>query len=633
MMWRKNELRPLHDAGFTVFDTFLDQVSATVGQHPVETGGAILGDYTSGVVTTFLFDGDAETTSVSYIPSRELSRRVNEAEDAKRLQFKGVLHSHPGNFDVPSGPDANSFWVGLAENPELSRYLAPIVTFEPGDERDNKIHLPGGGWITFYVALRDGAKNVRIERTMPDIVHFGRDCRAVATLLGRPDPDFVDGYNGTVSTVSSRIQLTDDLELLLTADGSYPENPPRAILHRESTGATSQLHLRWSAIAPPELRLLRSMSDIGLSNDDLPVAVSFGANGVPVTTDEALAVQLGFEPVLVGAGHGERVALIEEGLFARSKGLLSEQLRTCRVLINGAGSVGSYIAEQMVRSGVGAVTLIDPDTVEFANLSRTNFTAADVGHLKIDALARRLLSVSPSLSVTRVPSNLHDLSTDTLTRLFEQADFVICAVDDRRAQLLINHFAYHHRRPAVFVGIYRGARSGEVVFIEPPLPCFDCATRFRSEVTSEGERSTDYGTGRLVAEVALGVDIQAITAAGIRIALSRLVRDNESSLASFTTGLDRRQYAILGVDPKVDILDEVLGDAPAQYAYRSIWITLQRNEECVVCGNAPTTPAATVQISISDIKSALDGSDDALVNTADQPGESIEGAAIPGTIA
>ena len=604
-MWRKSERRPLHDAGFTLFDTFLDQVSATVGQHPVETGGAILGDYTSGVITSFLFDEHAETTSVSYIPSRELSRRVNEAEDANRLQFKGVLHSHPGNFDIPSGPDANSFWVGLAENPELSRYLAPIVTFERGDDRDNKIPLPGGGWVTFYVALRDGSKNVRIERTMPDIIHFGRDCRAIATLLGRPTPEFVDGFNGTVSTVSSRIQLTDDLELLLTADGSYPENPPRSILHRESTGETTQLHLRWSAVAPSELRLLRSLSDTQLADDDLPVAVAFGSNGVPATSDEALASQLGYEPVLVGTSYADRLAKIEEGLFARSKGLLSEQVRNCRVLINGAGSVGSYIAEQMVRSGVGAVTLIDPDTVEFANLSRTNFTAADVGHLKINALSRRLLSVSPSLSITRVPSNLHDLSTETLTRLFNQADVVICAVDDRRAQLLINHFAYHHRKPAVFVGIYRGARSGEVVYIEPPLPCFDCATRFRSEVTSEGDRATDYGTGQLVAEVALGVDIQAITAAGIRIALSRLVRNNDSSLASFTSDLDRRQYAILGVDPKVDILDEVLSSAPAQYAYRSIWLTLQRNEECVVCGNSPTTPAATVKISISDIQSAL----------------------------
>jgi len=604
-MSRRNETRPLHDAGFTIFDTFLDQVSDTVGRHPVETGGAILGDYTSGVITSFLFDVDAETTSVSYVPSRTLNRRVNEAEDESRLQFKGVLHSHPGNFDVPSGPDANSFWVGLDVNPELSRYLAPIVTFKPGPERDNKMPLPGGGWVTFYVALRDGRRNVRIERTMPDIIHFGRDCRDIAIRLGLPTPEFLDGDNGTVATVSSVIALTDDLELMLTADGSYPENPPRAILHRTSTAVSSQLNLRWSAVADPDVRLLRSLSETALAPDSLPVSLAYGTNGIPLTTDDGTAATLGLEPIFVGSDYSARVERIEEGLFARSKGLLSTQLKNCRVLVNGAGSVGSYVAEQLVRSGVGAVTLVDPDTVEYANLSRTNYTADDVGRLKIDALARRLLSFSPSLKIESVPANLHDIDQATLSRLFTEADFVVCAVDDRRAQLLINHFSYHHQRPAVYVGIYKGARSGEVCFVEPPLPCFDCATRFRSEVTSEGDRVTDYGTGQLVAEVALGVDIQAITAAGVRITLSRLVKDQESSLASFVAGMGKRQYAILGVDPNVDILDELMRDTPAQYGYRSIWVTFQRIDDCVVCGSSPIKPRATVQISATDIMDAL----------------------------
>jgi hypothetical protein len=96
MFFRRQLQRPLHDGGFLMFDTVLDQVSLTVGSHPVETGGALLGDYTSGVITRFLFDEDAETTAVSYIPSRRLNDRVNMAEAEGRLQFKGVLH---GRFE------------------------------------------------------------------------------------------------------------------------------------------------------------------------------------------------------------------------------------------------------------------------------------------------------------------------------------------------------------------------------------------------------------------------------------------------------------------------------------------------------------------------------------------------------
>ena len=597
--------RQLHDGGFLVFDTVLDQVSRTVGMHPVETGGALLGDYTSGVVTRFIFDEDAETTAVSYIPSRRLNDRVNVAEAEGRLQFKGVLHSHPGSFDSPSGPDANSFLEGLKENPELSRYLAPIVTFQEGESRDNKIALPGGGWISFYVAMRDGRNDVRIERTMPDIIHFGRDCRAITNPLGLSDPVFVDADNGDHSTVTARIALNEDLELMLTADGSYPEKAPLAILHRFSKDKTTQLHLRWSATVDPNRRLLHALMDRESDAEQLPVAIAFGHDGEVLTTDPKRASELGLEPILIGDEFITRALAIEAGLFARSKGLLSETLRSRTVLINGAGSVGSYIAEQLIRSGVGSVILIDPDTVEFANLSRTVFTASDVGSLKVDALCRRLMSISPSVRTQVLPVNLHDISHDELEKIFTSVDFVVCAVDDRRAQLLINHWAYHHKKPSVFVGIYGGAKAGEVFVTEPPLACYNCATQFRNEIPQEGPRQTDYGTGQLVAEVALGIDIQSITAAGVRIVLSRLVKDQESSLAQFVGGLGSKQFMLMSVDPKNELIDSVMNDTPGQYGYRSIWLGVPRNPECNVCGDHPDSPVSTAHISTDDIKAQI----------------------------
>ena len=89
------------------------------------------------------------------------------------------------------------------------------------------------------------------------------------------------------------------------------------------------------------------------------------------------------------------------------------------------------------------------------------------------------------------------------------------------------------------------------------------------------------------------------------MALSRLVRDDQSSLSKFVTDLNGRQYAILGVDPEVDILDEVMRGVPAQYGYRSIWLSVPRNDDCVVCGTAPIGPMATVKISSSEINDAL----------------------------
>ena len=605
-MFGRNKQRPLHDAGFSIFDTVLEKVAATVGSHPVETGGALLGDYTSGVINDFIFDEDAETTSVSYIPSRRLVDRVNEAENASRLQFKGVLHSHPGDFDVPSGPDANSFFEGLRANPELSRYLAPIVTFRSGEERDNKIALRNIGWITFYVALREGDDSVRIERTMPDIIHFGRDCRSIALLLGLAEPQFLNDHNGTGPVVTSVLTLSENFELMLTADGSYPENPPRALLYNKVRDETTQMNLRWSVSVPTELRMLHAFADVQLPKDDFPIGLAYGRNGIPMTKDETRALELGLEPVLVGEDFALRVEKIETGLFARSKGLLSDTLRNCNVLINGAGSVGSYIAEQLVRSGVGSVTLIDPDTVEYANLSRTNFVASDVGDLKIDALARRLLSISPSLETVGVPQNLHHLSSSQLEELFTKADLVICAVDDRRAQLLINRWAYHHKKPAVYIGIFAGAKSGEVCWVDPPLPCYQCATKFREALAPDAIGATDYGTGQLVAEVALGIDIQAVTTIGIRLALSALVRDQDSSLASYVNNLGLKQYIVLAVDPNDQHISPYFDpDMPGQYGHKSLWMQPSKADACNVCGENPDPPQATVSLSHDAIKDAI----------------------------
>ena len=86
-------------------------------------------------------------------------------------------------------------------------------------------------------------------------------------------------------------------------------------------------------------------------------------------------------------------------LLSRGQGLLSGSLRGRTVLVAGLGSVGSYVAEQLARSGVGALSLLDPERVEAANLSRTAYVAEDVGRMKTEALARRLLAIVPAAAL------------------------------------------------------------------------------------------------------------------------------------------------------------------------------------------------------------------------------------------
>lgn len=598
---------PLFDSGFAVFDTVIDEILATVGSLPPESGGALLGGYSTSTIVKFVYDPAAQVTGASFIPSRQLTTAVQDVENSHGLQFKGVLHSHPGAFDRPSGPDHESFLDGLVANPELGRYLAPIVTFAPGGQADNKVQVAASTWISFYVAIRKRSK-VAVHPCMPRIIWFARDCRRIATSLGIDEPTFSNSPLGEQFAISASLQLDSRTTLILAASGGYPEVAPLALVHDSETNETRQTTLPWSIVSDPDSRLERALADAQLPEGDHVKYLAYGRNNRVLTPSTELGRAMGLDPVLIGDSYIERFGKISEGLFARSRGVLSERVGAANVMILGCGSVGSYAAEQFARSGIGKITLIDPDVVEFSNLSRANFTSHDVGAPKVQALSERLLSVAPGLTIRAHQRSLQDFEHSQLEALFASATLVFSALDDRQAQLLINQWAYWHKVPAVFVGVFAGARAGEISVVRAPSPCFNCATQFRDYLPIETQGQHDYGTGRLVAEVALGVDIHSITTIGVRLGLSCLMHGTESSLASFADkAIFDRNYGLFSVTDDFELVSELLAEAPAQLGHRSVWLSPMRRDACNVCGTTPDSPMITATPSAEDIMAALSG--------------------------
>ena len=596
----------IFDSGYSIFDTVLETIASTIGSYPAETGGALLGSYGNSLIVDFVYDKDGEVTGASYVPSAGLTQLVQQNEHGRNLQFKGIVHSHPGIYDSPSGPDEESFLAGLRANLELGRYLAPIITLREGGSAPNKLQIGEGVWASFYVAIRSQSRVVRVEPCLPKVIWFARDVRKLAKDLGLSDPEFFPTDSNGLYSVSSQITLRKDSTLVLAASGSYPDTPPLVLYLDGITGETKQVHLRWSVTCEPEQRLADSLADARLVGLEGSRHFMYGKAGVALTGSSAIGSQLDLDPVLVGDEFIDHVHKVGEGLFARSRGVLTDRMQRAHVLIAGCGSVGSYIAEHFVRCGAGEVTLLDPDTVDYANLSRANFRASDVGRLKIHALAERLVSISPELKVNFVDKKLQDLSRDEFNRLIARSDLVMSALDDRRAQLQINQFAYWNKKPAVFIGAFAKAHAGEVAVVDAPSPCFACATIFRDMVSVEEQGSHDYGTGRLVSEVALGADIQSISAIGVRLGLSCLMKGTGTSLEQFAQkALAENQYAIFAVTQGFKLVDEVLQGAPAQYGHRSIWLTVTRNENCNTCGPNPGEPMVDKAPILDDLKAGI----------------------------
>jgi len=114
-----------------------------------------------------------------------------------------------------------------------------------------------------------------------------------------------------------------------------------------------------------------------------------------------------------------------------------ERLRAARVVVAGLGGVGSWAAEALARSGVGALVLADPDRVSEPDLNRQLFASLDeLGEPKAEAAARRLARVAPGTTVR--PLSLF-VDGSTVSRLLDPPpDVFVDAVDslDAKAEMI-----------------------------------------------------------------------------------------------------------------------------------------------------------------------------------------------------
>ena len=294
------------------------------------------------------------------------------------------------------------------------------------------------------------------------------------------------------------------------------------------------------------------------------------------------------------------------GIRERLGPIVSNSLSAKSVVIAGLGSGGSQTAEALVRSGVERLVLIDPENVEAANISRAVYTMRDIGSPKTQALHRRLTDINPLVNCRLITAALQDVPLGDIDEMVSAADLVIAATDDPAAQRTLNHFAYRRGVPAVFAGVYARGHGGEVIFTVPRLTrCYECATAVRHQ-DGAGNRQVDYGTGRLTAEPALGVDILHIATASAKIALALLEIVEEGvdvPLRDFMMGALERRYnqLIVSTVPDYGFFPQIFESVPGQYAYQSAWLITTGDADCSVCGDDPVDPVTVVHGGAPDV--------------------------------
>ena len=141
-----------------------------------------------------------------------------------------------------------------------------------------------------------------------------------------------------------------------------------------------------------------------------------------------------------------------DDLFARTRLLLGQdgldRLAAARVAVFGVGGVGGYVVEALARSGVGALDLIDSDTVDATNLNRQIIATVDaIGRSKVEVAAERVASINPSCVVRAhqcffLPETAGQFD-------FAAFDYVVDAVDTVSAKIALVEAAFAARVPIV----------------------------------------------------------------------------------------------------------------------------------------------------------------------------------------
>lgn len=236
-----------------------------------------------------------------------------------------------------------------------------------------------------------------------------------------------------------------------------------------------------------------------------------------------------------------------------------EKISTKHVLIIGAGALGSANAEALVRAGIGQLTIVDRDYVEWSNLQRQQlYTEQDAEKRLPKAIAakNRLTSINSSVSIEAVVA---DASVLELEKWAQKADLIIDGTDNFETRMMINDIAQKYKVPWIY-GACVGSYGVSYTIIPEKTPCLSCLL----ETVPLGGVTCD--TAGII-----GPAVNMVAANQITEALKILVGDLESlrnKLVSFD--LWKNQHRTI----KVDKL---------------------KKEDCPSCGNNRSYPFLTFE--------------------------------------
>jgi molybdopterin/thiamine biosynthesis adenylyltransferase/rhodanese-related sulfurtransferase len=179
------------------------------------------------------------------------------------------------------------------------------------------------------------------------------------------------------------------------------------------------------------------------------------------------------------AARAERVTLTPPEVARYSRHLImpevaldgQKRLKASRVLLIGAGGLGSPLGLYLAAAGIGRMGLVDFDVVDFSNLQRQVLHGTpDVGRPKLQSAKERLQAINPEVQIDLYETRL--TSANALA-ILEPYDVVVDGTDNFPTRYLVNDACVLLKKPNVYGSIFRFDGQASV-FYPPHGPCYRC---------------------------------------------------------------------------------------------------------------------------------------------------------------
>ena len=148
-----------------------------------------------------------------------------------------------------------------------------------------------------------------------------------------------------------------------------------------------------------------------------------------------------------------------------------KRLFNAKVLVIGAGGLGSPVLMYLAAAGIGTIGIADSDSVDLSNLQRQVIhTTNDLGKAKVQSACESLLAINPDIHVNTYKTFVNK---ENIMDLIEDYDFIIDATDNFEAKFLINDACVAAKKPFSHAGVIR-FQGQLMTYVPDKGPCYRC---------------------------------------------------------------------------------------------------------------------------------------------------------------